>query len=668
MLDASIAGIKGIGPRRAELLGGMGLFSASDVVGFLPSVYKDYSAVTPSNELVHGRFVAVRVEAVSKPRFFRMRGGAGVASVQCGDDEGALTLIWFNQPYAIKRLPSEGAFYACGRVDKRKGVRLLNPVICSELPGIVPEYALPRGLSQKVFRGVVAAAFAALPEYRDPLPEVIRSEFGIPELRGALYCAHFPSTADALDSAKRRLAFEDMLRFVLMTDAVREKRLNADGIAFECGCRAEFLSRFGFVPTAAQLRVMDEIESDMKSPRAMNRLVQGDVGSGKTFLALYAMYIAAKNGFQSALMAPTEILAQQHFMQLEALFGSAAALLTGGMPASEVRRVRAGLADGSIIAVAGTHSLFSKTTEFCRLGLVVTDEQHRFGVRQRASFSEKGSNPDLLVMSATPIPRTLALLMYGDLDCSVVDELPAGRTPVETRFVRPARRKEMYKYIASEVEMGRQAYIVCPMIDRSENVDAPSAGEVYEELKGLFCGRAALLHGRMSSEDKRELLNGFRSGAIGALVSTTVIEVGMDVANASIMVIEAADRYGLSQLHQLRGRVGRGAEKSYCFLLSETDDALANERIRTLISTSDGFAIAEKDLTLRGPGQFLGQRQHGLDAFFGAGMAENMAMLSGVRAAARRMTELCATDAEAARYIEAAVSDSGKRLVEIAMN
>lgn len=666
MLDAPISSIKGIGPRRAELLGGMGLFVLGDLIGFLPSAYKDFSSAVPLCDAVHGSFAAVRLSSAARPTYFRMRGGAGCVSMACSDGADKATLVWFNQPYAVKRVPESGEFLACGKVDRSKGIHIINPVVCSDAPGVVPEYTLPRGIPQKVFRSAVAAAFSAAPELSDPLPAAIRERFDIPEMRSALYLAHFPRSAEDVGLAARRLAFEDMLRFTLMTGALRRRRSAASGISFSCGYRDDFLSRFSFSPTSAQLRVMGEIERDMSSAGVMNRLIQGDVGSGKTFLALYAMYIAVMNGYQAALMAPTEILAQQHYAQIKTLFGDGASILTGGMTASETRGVLAGIADGSVRAVTGSQALFSKTVKFENLGLVVVDEQHRFGVGQRAALYGKGGDPDTIVMSATPIPRTLALLMYGDLDCSVVDELPAGRLPVKTRFIRPAKRQDMYRFIGERVAEGGQAYIVCPMIDSSEGMDVRSAVEVYSELKTVFGDRVALLHGRMSAEEKAAVLTDFRNGAVGMLVSTTIIEVGMDVSNATIMVIEAAERYGLSQLHQLRGRVGRGAGESFCFLLSSVDDTATNERIRTLVSTNDGFRIAERDLELRGPGQFLGQRQHGLSSF--SGLAGSTAVIEDARMAADALLAAGETDADARQYIAAAVADSSERLGKIILN
>ncbi|MBQ3938284.1 MAG: ATP-dependent DNA helicase RecG, partial [Clostridia bacterium] len=434
------------------------------------------------------------------------------------------------------------------------------------------------------------------------------------------------------------------------------------------GILGEFLPLLPFEPTDAQYGVMNEIALDMASDQPMSRLIQGDVGSGKTVLALYAMYVAAKNGYQSVLMAPTEILAEQHFKQLRHFFGERAAILTGHMTAKERRETLAGIADGSTIAVCGTHALIENGVEFSNLGVVITDEQHRFGVRQRAAIGKKGEAPDTLIMSATPIPRTLSLILYGDLDISTVRGMPPGRKPAVTKLVPERKRADMYRYIEKLIADERiQAYVVCPMIEENEELEGVrSAESLYEELRGNLSLRIGLLHGRMKNGEKDELMERFRKGELDMLVSTTVIEVGVDVPNACIMVIESAERFGLAQLHQLRGRVGRGDKQSYCFLLTGSGSKTALERLRFLAETSDGFRIAEKDLELRGPGELIGMRQHGISEFGAAALAMDIETLRLAKECAALL--LSGPEDESAKIIEKAMRKYARSLENVAIN
>ena len=642
-LEAPIISIKGIGPRRAEALGKLGLFSLRDLLYFAPRDYQDFSAETPVPEAAHGAILALRVTLAAEPKHARVRRGMEITTVRaraCGaepeDKAAQLSLVWYNQPYRARGIAAGQEWVACGRMDRSRGAKLLNPALYAELPGIVPVYPLVQGLSQKVVRDAVAAALAAAGEIEETLPDALRARYGLMPLAQALFALHRPPDLQTLKAAKDRLAFEDMLLFSLMCSMLRRERLAQPGPMFRMeGMRARFLELLTFAPTGAQLRAMEEISREISSGRRMNRLLQGDVGSGKTAVALFLMYAAAENGCQSVLMAPTEILAQQHFAAVRSIFGERACLLRGGMKKKERDAAYAAIRSGDALGVVGTHALLSEGVEFRDLGAVIADEQHRFGVRQRAAIGAKGGRPHTLIMSATPIPRTLSLILYGDLDVSVLDELPPGRKPVTTRYVPRAKREAMYGFVEDQVRKGRQAYVVCPLVEQSETLEeVRSVSEVFAELEKMLHARVGLLHGKMAAAKKEEIAQAFRKGEIDVLVSTTVIEVGVDVRNATVMVVENADRFGLAQLHQLRGRVGRGSAESFCFLLSDADSDAARERLAALTRTNDGFTIAEKDLMMRGPGEFLGQRQHGLGELAAAKLAGDMAALNNARAAA----------------------------------
>ena len=627
-LGEPITSIKGIGPRRAEALGKLGLFSLRDLLYFAPREYQDFSAATPICAAAHGALAALHVLLVSEPKHVHIRRGMEITTVRAlgfgadpADKAAQVSLVWYNQPYRARSLAAGQEWYAAGRMDRSRGAKLVNPSLHAELPGIVPVYPLVQGLSQKVMRDAVSAALAAAEgRIEETLPAALRVPQDIPSLK----------------AARDRLAFEDMLLFSLMLSMLRRERLARPGPVFRTeGVLPRFLKLLPFAPTGAQMRSMQEISREMSNGHQMNRLLQGDVGSGKTAVALFAMYVAAESGFQSVLMAPTEILAQQHFAAAQSIFGARACLLLGGMKKKERDAAYAAIRSGEALAVIGTHALLSEDVTFHNLGAVIADEQHRFGVRQRAAIGAKGESPHTLIMSATPIPRTLSLILYGDLDVSVLDELPPGRKPVTTRCVPRAKRKAMYAFVEQQVHAGRQAYVVCPLVEQSESLEGVmSVNELFAELEKTLHVRVGLLHGKMAAAKKEETARAFRAGEIDVLVSTTVIEVGVDVKNATVMVIENADRFGLAQLHQLRGRVGRGSEESFCFLLSEAGSEAAHERLMTLTETNDGFAIAEKDLMMRGPGEFLGQRQHGLSELAAAKLAGDMTALNNARAAA----------------------------------
>ena len=607
--------LKGIGPTRLESLRAMGIVSLRDLLCCLPVRYEDRTKIIPCSEARGGEVLVMGV-VHDKPKLSRFNGLTKItASLQ--DESGKLPLVWYNQPWVSQQLPVGELVMLFGRVVEKNGRRALqNPQRVTEL-SIQPVYRAVKGIPAKIFREMMQKALTQVDECcPETLPRSLRLRHELCERNFAIRQAHFPDNLDNLRIARRRLAFEQMLMYQAAIGLVRNHQEN--GIALplkEDACDA-FWQHMPFAPTGAQRRVLEEIAQDMRRERAMSRLVQGDVGCGKTALAFGAISMTCGAGYQAAMMAPTEILARQHYESAKALLeplGITCGLLIGSMKVKDKRAAHAALSEGKWQAVFGTHALISEGVTYQRLGLVVTDEQHRFGVRQRSTLQEKGVQdaraPHVLVMSATPIPRTLALILYGDLDVSVVDELPPGRTPVQTRLVPESKRSDMYGFLREQVRQGRQAYVVCPLVEDSEVIDnVRSAKATYEaltanELAGL---RVGLTWGAQKADEKAEVLRAFAAGETDVLVSTTVIEVGVNVPNASVMVIENAERYGLSQLHQLRGRVGRGSAESWCFLLADE-----NERLRILCKTNDGFVVAQKDLELRGPGDLMGTRQSG---------------------------------------------------------
>lgn len=635
MTARPVNSIKGIGPRRAEALGSLGLFSLSDILYYAPSDYLDFSREMPAAALVHGENAAVRVRFLSPGRTAYIRRGFSMTSARAEDADGAkLLLVWFNQPYRASSIREGEETFACGRADLSHGARLVNPVFYDALPGILPIYRVVRGVSQKLVREAAAAAVAECAGgVEETLPQALRTRYALMPLQDALRTLHAPADFAALETAKHRLAFEDMLLFSLMLSLLREERRSVQGTAYDtAGAYGRFVKLLPYEPTGAQKRAMEEIARDMARGEPMNRLLQGDVGSGKTAVAMFAMFIAMQNEKTSALMAPTEILARQHYETLRNVFGENTVLIHGGMKKSEKEEALETVRTRPC-AVVGTHALIESDVELPGLGLVIADEQHRFGVKQRAAIGAKACAPDTLIMSATPIPRTLSLILYGDLEVSVLDELPPGRQSIMTRIVSGRRRDDMYGFVAREIALGHQAYVVCPLVEESEAMEGvKSASEVFAELSKKLAVRCALIHGRLA--DKEKTAEAFRRGEIDLLVSTTVVEVGVDVENATVMVVENAERFGLSQLHQLRGRVGRGSQQSYCFLLHGDAGETAMARLNALVSTNDGFEIAGLDLALRGPGELLGTRQHGQDEFSALRFASDMSALTQAREAA----------------------------------
>ena len=618
-MDYPLTQIKGIGPARVKAFEAAGIRSVRELVMFLPKEYRDLDDVTALCDLKPGDTAAVRVKVAGEATL-RYARKLTIVKVYVTDGTETLPVVWFNQPWLKAQMTPGRALLLYGKAELRTGcVTLMSPTLEAG-EGLAPVYRSIPGIPAKALRQSVEAALHICEgQWPDELPEALRREYGLCERNFAMRCAHFPDSREALLAARRRIAFEELLLYQVALSLLRHTSREGVAVDFPDDAVERFWSALPFSPTHAQRRVLDEVAADMRSSRAMARLVQGDVGSGKTAIAFAAIALAHAGGWQSALMAPTEVLARQHYegaKQLLEPLGLRCGLLVGSLTQKQHRLAHEAIASGEWDVAIGTHALITEGVAYRRLGLVVTDEQHRFGVRQRTLLSEKGDAPNVLVMSATPIPRTLSLILYGDLDISIVDELPPGRTPVQTRIVPESKREGLYGFLREEVRKGRQVYFVCPLVEESEAIEAQPAELLYEELrtKKLKDLNIELVHGRMKPADKDAALERFRTGEADVLVSTTVIEVGVNVPNATVMVIENAERFGLAQLHQRRGRVGRGAHESWCFLMAES-----NARLRFMCSTSDGFKVAEKDMELRGPGELFGTRQSGaLTAGIGA--------------------------------------------------
>ncbi len=649
MQPDSIQTLPGIGARRAERFARLGVRTLDELVHFFPRDYDDRTALLPIASLEADKPACFLASVVTEPRTYRIPKAAGRATeltkLVVADHTGRLNLTFFNAPYSVQRLHRGETYCFYGAVTgDYLGYAMINPQF--EEPdatggvtrSIVPIYPLTAGLSS---RQVAQAVRHALARHVPPetIPASVRARFGLCGVEEAYRQIHEPTDRDALERARRRLVFEEFFHFSLALALVRTRRAVQHTAPYDTELAAPFFEALPFCLTGAQRRAIDEIFSDLRGGVPMSRLVQGDVGSGKTVVAAAAAFCAAKNGVQTALMAPTEILARQHYDRLAPMLGALGVrcgLLTGSMTPKQKTQCREALLAGTIDVLVGTHALFSETTVFRRLGLVIADEQHRFGVAQRAALLHKGVQPHLLIMSATPIPRTLALFLYGDLDVSVMDELPPGRQPVDTFLVDERYRKRLNAFIRKQADEGHQVFIVCPAIEESETDDLKAAEQWAQTLREQVFPRlrVALLHGKMRGAEKETVMQAFAEGQYDLLVSTTVVEVGVDVPNATLMVVENAERFGLSQLHQLRGRVGRGTASSYCVLVSSTRSEETRKRLKALCATNDGFRIAEEDLRLRGPGDFFGSRQHGLPLFRLGGLANDMNVLQEAQEAA----------------------------------
>ena len=682
-LDTPVTALAGVGEQRARKLAKLGLERAADLLEHYPRDYEDRRQEYPIRQAPLGPRVCVRAMAAEHPRRARIRAGLELVQVKVVDQTGALHLTFFNQGYVERAIRAGEEYVFFGAVEEQGRRRsMVNPIFeragrQEDTGRIMPVYPLTAGITNHLMASLTRQALpcaAALPE---TLPQSVRQDHALAARTYAVENIHFPADEAALALARRRLICEELFYLSVGLGVLKGRRAEADrACPFPPRPRADFDALLPFAPTGAQSRVMDQIAADLASGRPMNRLVQGDVGSGKTAVAAYACWLCAGAGYQSALMAPTEVLAEQHYRSLSALLSPAGVrvgLLTGSLPAAEKKRMRQALAAGEIDLAVGTHALISQGVAFRKLALIVADEQHRFGVAQRSALAGKSGTggmppPHVLVMSATPIPRTLALILYGDLDLSVIDELPPGRTPVATYVVGEDKRRRVYNFVRRQVEQGRQVYLICPAV---EEASAEWGGPPAMDLKAVTTYakqlqtevfpdlRVDLLHGRMKPREKEAAMAAFAAGRTQVLVATTVVEVGVDVPNASLVVIENADRFGLSQLHQLRGRVGRGRHQSYCVLLTASRSPEALARLRTLASTTDGFRIAEEDLKARGPGDFFGSRQHGLPQMKLADLSGDLALLQEAQGAAQA---LLAEDPDLSRPEDRPVLDQVRRM------
>ena len=620
--DTPVRYLKGVGPKTAERFEKLGILTLSDLLCHYPRRYLDFSKPYSIAEAPADTECVVKAEVFAKPGGRILPGGRRMERITAGDDVSSLEITWFNNPYAAQKLELGQEYYFQGIVTGGMLRRqMVNPQVrtdaqvkSSPFEAVYPQ---TEGLTSSAIAKCVRQLLPHAELLPDPLPPEMLKKYRLLSKADAVRAIHCPATEEEAFAARRRLIYEELLVLQLGIGRMKNHGAASTGAPMKKADASPFWESLPFSPTGAQRRAVEEILTDMSGETSMNRLLQGDVGSGKTLVAAAAIWACIRAGYQAALLAPTEILASQHAENLNRLlspFGMRVALLTGGMKAAARRTTLAAIRDDEADLIVGTHAILSEGVEFARLGLAVVDEQHRFGVRQRGLLAEKAANPHLLVMSATPIPRTLGLLMYGDLDISILDELPPGRKPVKTRCITGKKRADLYGFLDREIDSGRQVYIVCPAIEDAGGSGLNAVKSYYEDIAKAYLPdrRVGLMHGKLRPKEKAEVMDDFKSGRPDALVSTTVIEVGVDVPNATVMVIENAERYGLSALHQLRGRVGRGAAESWCFLVSDNASESVQKRLKFLCSTSDGFAVAQYDLETRGPGDFFGSRQHGL--------------------------------------------------------
>lgn len=686
VLKKPVKYLKGVGESRAMLFQRLNIYTVEDVITHFPREYEDRSNLKSIIQLEDGETCTFEGTIASPVTESKPRKGLTIQKVFVKDNTGTITAVWFNQTY-LKKVFNPGERYVFyGKISRKyRSFEVQNPVYEKVFEGemkntcrIIPVYPSTSKLTQNVIRSVIRSALEfVVGSLEEILPHWLRSRYYLSEINYSIKNIHFPERDDDFKNAQYRLVFEELLLLQLGLLSIKNSFGEArKGIVFKNTLEVkQFIDNLPFKLTGAQQRVFSEVEKDMESSRVMNRLVQGDVGSGKTVVAVLALYKAVISGYQGTLMVPTEILAEQHYRSVSGLmekYDVRIALLTGSQTRKQKNEILEDIRTGKVDIVVGTHALIEENVIFNRLGLVVTDEQHRFGVRQRAALLQKGENPDILVMTATPIPRTLALILYGDLDISIIDELPPGRKPVETYTADNSMRERVNNFIRKKVAEGRQVYIVCPLVEDSDAIEAKSASQLVEKIaredfKDL---RVGLIHGKMKPKDKESIMNGFVNGEIDILVSTTVIEVGVNVPNATIMVIENAERFGLAQLHQLRGRVGRGGHQSYCILYNESKADVARERMKIMQKTNDGFLISEKDLELRGPGEFFGTRQHGIPDLKIANLYRDIDILKKAQEAAYEilMQDRLLQSEENARLKQKVMERFGSKGKELSLN
>lgn len=641
-LDSNIQFIKGVGEKRAKLFNSLGIFCVDSLIHFYPRKYEDWSASKSLEAVKSGETVSIKATLITPVKEAMIRRGLTLFKCKFSDGENVISVTIFNNKYLAKSLHIYEDYYLYGKIEKSLlNFSMNSPKIekAENILAIQPVYPAKEKLTSRSISKIMKTALDELGEIEETLDDEIMQKYSLISLDKAIKNIHFPNSADDYLPARKRLIFEELLTLQLGLLKLKSNKKSETALVIKDDYSSEFEKLLPFNLTNAQKRTISECLQDMKSKYPCNRLVQGDVGSGKTAVAASLIYSVIKNGYQATMMAPTEILATQHYESLLKILAPAGInirLLTGSTPAKEKKEIKKALFDGEIDLIIGTHALIQNDVEFKNLALVITDEQHRFGVKQRAQLAEKGEDVHTIVMSATPIPRTLGLILYGDLDISILDELPPGRQEIRTDVVDSRYHKRLYKFIKDAIARGEQCYIVCPAVEENET-NIKSAEELADELaNGEFKGyNLGILHGKMKPKDKEAIMKSFASGKVSLLVATTVVEVGVDVPNATIMVIENAERFGLSTLHQLRGRVGRGNKKSYCVLVSDAKGETARERLMTMKKYSDGFKIADTDLKLRGPGDFFGSRQHGLPELKIADMVEDMDTLQNAQECAK---------------------------------
>ena len=651
-LDKDVKYIKGVGPSRVLLLNKLGIFTLKDLITYYPRTYEDRSKPKVICECEDGQEVLIEAIACGKISNVRIRGKT-MQKLVVRDETASVNITWFNQPYLRNIFVIGNKYKFFGKINKKNGkFTMTSPIFegiekVQNTGRIVPIYPLTFNLSQNNLRKIMESAIEiTYGNLEETLPEYLIKEYKLEDINNAIKHIHFPDELKDFNIARNRLVFEELLSVQLALLELKNNYVNEEiGIQFSKDAKmSDAINSLPFKLTKAQLRVLEEIDNNMESKKPMNRLLQGDVGSGKTVVAMCTAYKAVKTGYQVAIMAPTAILAKQHlenFNNILGKFGIKCELLVSGITKKKKEDILKRLAGGEIDIIIGTHALIEENVKFKKLGLVVTDEQHRFGVKQRTRIAEKGKNPDILVMTATPIPRTLALILYGDLDISIIDELPPNRKKIETFAVGKNMQTRVDLFIEKQIKEGRQAYIVCPLVEENEEMDLKSVEKLYETYsKEIFPQyRVQYIHGKMKPKEKDEIMEKFKNKEIDILISTTVIEVGVDVPNANIMVIENAERFGLAALHQLRGRVGRGEYKSYCILKFEGKGENVRKRMQVMCETNDGFVISEKDLELRGAGDFFGTMQHGLPEFKIANLFEDVQTLKIVQGVAIKILE-----------------------------